>query len=159
MGYKTWASQEVLTSNDVNEFLMKQSVLSFATAATRNSALPAPTVGMTAYLNDAKTLAIHNGTEWKQVPVAGASTTGSFLLVSDSGSLVPLTLRHAAAAATDYFRVLNSAATTAFAIDSSTRPVFGPSAVVQNGGLGTYYGYLRVVVNGTEYRIGLHTGS
>jgi hypothetical protein len=45
-------TREVLTSADVNGFLMDQTVMVFASAAARDVALPSPTPGMHCYLAD-----------------------------------------------------------------------------------------------------------
>lgn len=52
MAFKTFISGDVLYAADINTNLMKQSVMTFADAAARNTALPTPTEGMICYLND-----------------------------------------------------------------------------------------------------------
>lgn len=59
MAFKTFAPG-VLTSSDVNTFLMRQSVIT-CTAATRPAS---PNEGMLIYETDTDSLAIYNGTSW-----------------------------------------------------------------------------------------------
>jgi hypothetical protein len=51
-GKKTFVAGEVLTAQDVNDYLMDQSVMNFATVAARSSAIPTPTTGMVSYVGD-----------------------------------------------------------------------------------------------------------
>lgn len=46
MPRKQWALYEKFTSTDLNQFLADQSVMTFATTAARDAAIPSPTVGM-----------------------------------------------------------------------------------------------------------------
>jgi len=61
-GYKPFTAASVLTSADMNNYLMEQSVMFFATTAARDAAITAPEDGMVAYIgsNDA------NCTPWTQ---------------------------------------------------------------------------------------------
>jgi hypothetical protein len=52
MPRKTFVAGEVLLAQDVNQFLMDQSVMNFASSAARSSAIPTPTEGMVSYLAD-----------------------------------------------------------------------------------------------------------
>ena len=54
-GFKTFTAGAVLTASDVNNYLMEQSVMVFATTAARDSALPSGVVeaGMLCYINSA----------------------------------------------------------------------------------------------------------
>jgi len=54
----------VLTASDVNEYLMNQTVMVFASASARNTAITSPTEGMMAYLSDSNALTIYSGTAW-----------------------------------------------------------------------------------------------
>lgn len=46
MPRKQWALYEKVNSADLNQFLADQSVMTFATTAARDAAIPSPTVGM-----------------------------------------------------------------------------------------------------------------
>jgi hypothetical protein len=51
-GWRQFAANEILTSTNVQNYLQDQAVMRFASATARNSAITAPTQGMTAYLDD-----------------------------------------------------------------------------------------------------------
>jgi hypothetical protein len=72
MPRKTFVTGTVLTASDVNTFLMNQSVMVFASAAARNTAITSPTEGMIAYLSDSNALTLYDGAAW-----VGAVNTGS----------------------------------------------------------------------------------
>lgn len=72
MAYKSFTAGTVLTASDVNTYLMKQSVMVFASATARNAALTSPTEGMIAYLSDTNALTLYDGSAW-----VGAVNTAS----------------------------------------------------------------------------------
>jgi hypothetical protein len=72
-GYKPFTAASVLTSADMNNYLMEQSVMFFATIAERDAAISvgAREDGMVAYIgsNDANEgLYTYNGTTWRKGP-------------------------------------------------------------------------------------------
>jgi hypothetical protein len=76
-GFREFLTGEVLTAANVNDFLMKQSVMLFADGAARDSALGTAVAsgnalreGMLAYNQDDAALQVYDGTEWKAVGVA-----------------------------------------------------------------------------------------
>ncbi len=64
MPKKIFTVDEVLTAADVNDYLMNQTVMTFAGTAARGSAISLPTEGMYAHLNDTDALEYYNGTSW-----------------------------------------------------------------------------------------------
>ena len=56
-----------LDASDINTYLMDQSVMVFGGTAARGSAIPTPTDGMAAYLQDSDSLTIYNGSAWTPV--------------------------------------------------------------------------------------------
>jgi hypothetical protein len=78
MPRKTFIDGDVLPASDLNNFLMNQSVMTFATSAARATAIPTPTEGMVTYRNDVDILENYNGVAW--VPAAGRNliTTQTF---------------------------------------------------------------------------------
>jgi len=71
LGRKSWTVGEVLTSSDLNGYLMDQSVMRFDSAAARNTALGTAVApgnalasGMTAYLDDVDRLKVYYGNVW-----------------------------------------------------------------------------------------------
>lgn len=94
-GYKNFGS-EVLTADDVNEFLMRQSVVRVPTAAALN-AITTPEAGMMAYREDNETTYRHDGSAWRMmwsdtgwlsVPMASSYDAGSMLQYRTRGAQV-----------------------------------------------------------------------
>lgn len=75
-GYKLFNTGDVLTAQQVNEYLMQQTVMVFADASARTTALSGVLAeGMLSYLkSDDKTYA-YNGTSWVQVGGSSPLTT------------------------------------------------------------------------------------
>jgi hypothetical protein len=65
-GFRTFASGEILTANNVMDYLMKQMVMVFAGTAERGSALPSPETGMVAY-STATGLEVFDGSAWVSI--------------------------------------------------------------------------------------------
>jgi len=83
-GFKNFVNLTTLPASDVNNYLMEQSLMVFASAAARNSALTAPAEGMHAYLSDVNQVTVYDGTSWR--PINASSWT------SYSPTLVNVTL-------------------------------------------------------------------
>jgi hypothetical protein len=64
MTFKTFVQGNVLNASEVNTYLMKQAVMTFASATARNAALTTPNEGMIAYLEDVNMFTWYNGTSW-----------------------------------------------------------------------------------------------
>ena len=70
-GFQTFVAGSVLTASEMNNYLMEQSVMVFATTAARDSAITAPEAGMTAYINtgDANEgFYVYTGATWNKGP-------------------------------------------------------------------------------------------
>jgi hypothetical protein len=65
-----------LDASDINTFLMDQSVMVFAGTAARGLAIPTPSDGMAAYLQDSDSLTIYDGSSWTE---AGKKSTLQFI--------------------------------------------------------------------------------
>lgn len=63
-GKKTFVDGNTLTAADVNGYLMDQSVMRFASASARDTAIPSPTEGMVCYLDDLNYLMVYTGSAW-----------------------------------------------------------------------------------------------
>ena len=76
-GYRTFQSGEVLTSTNVQTYLMDQAVQVYSGTAARASAIPSPSTGMVAY-STATGLQVFNGSAWTDVGGVGygAATGG-----------------------------------------------------------------------------------
>lgn len=80
-GYRTFASGEVLTSTNVQTYLMDQAVQVYSGTAARSSAVPSPSTGMVAY-STATGLQVFNGSAWVAV---GSSVLAVDYFVSGGG--------------------------------------------------------------------------
>jgi len=74
-GFRTFAASEILTAANVNNYLMTQSVMSFASALARDAAITAPAEGMVAVLQDENVTTIYSGTAWIRFVQYGAGST------------------------------------------------------------------------------------
>ena len=66
-GFTTFTDGQVLTAAQVNNYLMEQSVMVFATAAARTTALPTPSEGMVTYRTDANVIEYYDGAAWQPI--------------------------------------------------------------------------------------------
>ena len=68
-GFRTFTAGEVLTASNVQNYLMDQSVMSFAGSAARSSAIGTANFeeGMVSYLQDTNLVEVYNGTNWASV--------------------------------------------------------------------------------------------
>ena len=102
MPFKDFAAGDILTAADVDDFLMRQSIMTFADAAARDTALSAVLAeGMFCYLNDTNAFQYYDGSAWADVSNPGditAVTAGTAL--SGGGSTGDVTLNVDLAATT-----------------------------------------------------------
>ena len=107
-GFKTFTAGAVLTASEVNNFLMEQSIMYFATTGARDTAITSPEEGMVAFIgsNDANEgLYVYHGATggWRKGPGwnapwgflatsanTGSVTTGTHTTFQDGS--VPMTL-------------------------------------------------------------------
>jgi hypothetical protein len=120
-GFKVYLTGDVLTATDVNTYLQQQTVMVFAAAAARTSALSAVLAeGMVSYLQDTNTVEVYNGTAW----VAVGGSTGGMTLINTGGtalsggtvtvSSIPATYKH-------LYLVVTNARTSSAGINISLR--------------------------------------
>jgi hypothetical protein len=76
MAYKNFVPN-VLSSSEVQTYLMNQSVMVFANSTARSAALTAPTEGMVTYLQDTNILQIYDGSAWVGLKTTTLETTGN----------------------------------------------------------------------------------
>ncbi len=68
MGFKDFTAGDVLTANDVDNFLMRQTVMVFDDASERDTALSGIlTEGMVAYTKDDNVLRFYDSAIWRRV--------------------------------------------------------------------------------------------
>jgi len=87
-GFKDWTAGDVLTAADVDGYLMRQTVMTFADASARDTALSGVLdEGMVAYLEDVNALTVYNGSAWVAVidsDVLTVDTTNDRVGINDS---------------------------------------------------------------------------
>lgn len=71
MPYKTFANNQLLTAQEVNDYLMRQTIVRVANQAERDT-IPAPPEGMMIYREDTNRQERWNGTKW--IPQPGVET-------------------------------------------------------------------------------------
>jgi len=101
MAYKTFANGFPLPASDLNNFLMNQSVIVFADAAARTTAIPSPVQGMLTYLVDTSAYESWNGSAFVSISnpgditavtagtgLTGGGTTGDVTLNVDTAQFI-----------------------------------------------------------------------
>jgi hypothetical protein len=85
-------TRETLTSGDVNGYLMDQTVMRFASASARSTAIPSPTEGMITWLDDSNRIDGYDGGAWQPMAhTAWQYVEGSFSGSTDGGGTVTIT--------------------------------------------------------------------
>jgi len=83
LGFKTFATGDVLTAADTNGYLM-QGVWTFANAAARDAAVTSPQEGNVCYLKDTDAVMTYSGSAW--VAVGGGASTSYTPVWTSSGT-------------------------------------------------------------------------
>jgi hypothetical protein len=73
MAYKVFSNGDALTGGELNTFLMNQSVITFASVAARNAAIPAPLEGQLVWLEDSNKYVYYSGSAWVDLIVPASS--------------------------------------------------------------------------------------
>jgi hypothetical protein len=97
-GYKDFTVGQILTSNEIDTYLMQQSTMVFATTTARDAAITAPSDGMMCYVNSGDAnegLYSYNGSAWRKG--AGWNSAWGYLTTL-SGSAIGTVLRSGSAA-------------------------------------------------------------
>jgi len=127
-GRKVFTAGQVLAASDVNS-TVDQTVMVFADSAARTTAIPSPTEGMVAYLEDTSVLFFYNGSAW--VPV-DTTASGLASFVVDTTTARTLTT---AADSGKTIRFTNAGATTV-TVDASTDLAVGARVDIIADGAG-----------------------
>lgn len=94
MAYKVFQNGFQLPASDLNNYLMNQSVISFASASARSAAITAPVEGMLTYLEDTNVYQGWNGSAWTDIndntgaiPKSTVTTAGDLIVGTGSASV------------------------------------------------------------------------
>ncbi|CAB4149587.1 hypothetical protein UFOVP550_10 [uncultured Caudovirales phage] len=79
LGFKTFATGDILTAADANGYLMSQTVMVFADAAARSAAITSPQEGMLTYLKDTNATEYYSGSAWVAV---GGGSAGALIKIT-----------------------------------------------------------------------------
>jgi len=173
-GFKNFTAT-VLTASDVNNFLMEQSVMSFASTGARDAAITAPETGMVAYVGsgDSSEGLYHytSGSAWRKGPgwnapwgvVARNQGNGPGTSTSGATETAVFTSASFTAVANRFYRVSIATTISATAADSYTMRIRqdSTSGTVWWGGnitFGTGVGKMNIHPMGsTTLTAGAHT--
>ena len=101
-GYKLFNTGDVLTAQQVNEYLMQQTVMVFASATARTTALSGVLAeGMLSYLKDTNATEVYDGSAWVSVSgtgditgvtagtgISGGGTAGTVTVTNDMATTI-----------------------------------------------------------------------
>jgi hypothetical protein len=142
LGYIEFATGDILTAAAANGYLASQTVMVFANAAARTSAITSPQEGMFSYLKDTDATQYYSGSAW--TTLGGGSSSGLTLITTQAVSAVStINLNDVFSNTYDHYRVvasLNAATTTG--LESRLR-VSGADNTSSN------YSFQRLTVTGT----------
>ena len=80
-GRKVWAADEVLTAENLQDYIQDQVVFVYSNAAARTSGILSPTEGMVSYLQDTNALEVFNGSAWVDIS-PNVGTAGTYTKVT-----------------------------------------------------------------------------
>ena len=80
-GFRTFDAGAVLTAEQVNTFLMSQSIPVFASEAVAGSAIASPQEGQHRFLKDTDALQYYTGSAWVAAGGASVGFENNFLLM------------------------------------------------------------------------------
>ena len=66
MPFKVFVNGNVLTAQEVNDFMMNQQIAVFSTESDRDTAITSPTEGQFAFIKTGDYLTVFNGTLWRR---------------------------------------------------------------------------------------------
>jgi hypothetical protein len=131
MPFKDFAAGDVLTAADVDDFLMRQTVMTFDDSTARGTALGTAVIteGMVTYLKDTNTLEYYNGSSWEAVSNPGditAVTAGTALTGGGSSGDVTLNVDLSAIAInnTQITNTLTSSTATTYTLGTADAGIF-----------------------------------
>lgn len=63
-GFKIWSTGDLVNASEFNSYIMEQTVMVFADASARDTAITSPSEGMFAFLKDTNILSFYDGSTW-----------------------------------------------------------------------------------------------
>ena len=84
-GFKVWATGDLISASDFNDYIMEQVIMTFANSTARDSAVSSPEEGMFCYLSDTNVLQFYNGSSWASYIGDGDITGVTITTGSTSG--------------------------------------------------------------------------
>jgi len=84
-GFKVWATGDLVSASDFNNYIMEQVIMTFASTSARDSAVSSPEEGMFCFLTDTNTLQFYNGSSWASFIGEGDITGVTITTGSTSG--------------------------------------------------------------------------
>lgn len=85
-GFRTFVSGDVLTAAQVNDYLMTQTIMTFADATARDAAITSPSEGQHAFLKDSDDLVYYDGSSWVASPVGDITGVTAGTNISGGGT-------------------------------------------------------------------------
>lgn len=80
-GRKVWAADEVLSAEDLQDYIQDQVVFVYESSGARASGILSPTEGMVSYLRDTNLLYVYDGSSWVEV-APDVGTPGTYTKVT-----------------------------------------------------------------------------
>lgn len=121
LGYKEFATGDVLTAADANGYLASQVVMVFASAAARTSAIASPQEGMISYLKDTNATEYYSGSAWASV---GSGGGGKVLQVVQSSYSTSKTIASTSLTDTDLTLSITPTSATSKVLVLVSQPFF-----------------------------------
>jgi hypothetical protein len=85
-GFKVWATGDLVTASDFNNYIQEQVIMVFADSSARGSAISSAEEGMFAYLKDTNTLTYYDGSSWASY-IGDGDITGVTITTSSTSGL------------------------------------------------------------------------
>lgn len=88
MSYKVFVNGDTLQASELNTYLMKQAVMVFPSAGSRDASLTAPTEGMFVYLEDANDFFFYTGSGWASFTGGWADVSANYAITANDKNAV-----------------------------------------------------------------------
>ncbi len=86
LGWKDFASGDVLTAADMDGYVMAQIIAVFADATARDAAITSPQEGQHCFLKDTNSFMFYNGSAWEASPVGDITGVTAGTAISGGGT-------------------------------------------------------------------------